>query len=64
LTAELAEVHAELVAAALASRSERAPVRAIAEALGLSRPRVYELLNHPNKSRQAGESMEAGPTCG
>jgi len=64
LTAELADVHAELAAVARASRSERATIRAIAEALGLSRPRVYELLNRPTKPLQADEPIEVGSRCG
>src|SRR3954471_1994358 len=64
LTAELADVHAELAAVARASRSERATIRAIAEALGLSRPRVYALLNRPAKPLQADEPIEVGSRCG
>ena len=64
LTAELAEARAELSAVARAGRLEGASIRAIAEAVGLSRPRVYELLNKPTGPLQAVESMDVGPTCG
>ena len=64
LTAELAEVDAELAAVARASRSERATIRAIAEALGLSRPRVYEPLNRPTQPPEAVEPIEVGSRCG
>ena len=64
LIAELAEARVELSAVARAGRSEGASIRAIAEADGLSRPRVYELLHDASKSREAGESMDVNPTCG
>jgi uncharacterized protein (UPF0335 family) len=64
LIAELAEARVELSAVARAGRSEGASIRAIAEAVRLSRPRVYELLHDASKSRQGGESMEVNPTCG
>jgi DNA-binding phage protein len=64
LTAELAETHAALVAVARAGRSEHASIRQIAEAVGLSRPRVYELLNHTTRPLQTVEPMNLGSTCG
>ena len=64
LTAELAEARAELTALARTGRLEGASIRAIAEAVGLSRPRVYELLNDATESLQVVESMEVGRTCG
>ena len=64
LSAELADARAELTAVARTGRLEGASIRAIAEAVGLSRPRVYELLNDTTEPLQAGEPMEAGPTCG
>ena len=63
LLAELAEARADLAAVARAGRSDGASIRAIAEAVGLSRPRVYELLNDTTESSQAVESGEVGPTC-
>jgi len=56
LTAELAKARAELTAVARAGRSEGASIRAIAEAVRLSRPRVYELLNDKTERVQALES--------
>jgi len=41
----LSTARAELAVAARAARAEGASVRAIAEAVGLSRPRVHELLS-------------------
>ena len=64
LNTELAKARAELVAVARAGRSEGASIRAIAEAVGLSRPRVYELLTDTTEPLQAVESMDVGPTCG
>ena len=64
LTAELADARAELIALARTGRLEGASIRAIAEAVGLSRPRVHELLNDTTEPPQAVESMEAGRTCG
>jgi hypothetical protein len=63
LTADLAETCAELAADARAGRSERASIRQIAEAVGLSRPRVYELLNTTTKPLQTVGPMNLGPTC-
>ena len=63
LLAELAKARADLAAVARAGRSDGASIRAIAEAVGLSRPRVYELLNDTTESSQAVESGEVGPTC-
>lgn len=64
LTAELAEARAELAAVARAGRSEGASIRAIAEAVGRSRPRVHELLSDTTEPLQAVESTNVGPTCG
>jgi DNA-binding IclR family transcriptional regulator len=64
LTAELAEARAELTAVARSGRMEGASIRAIAEAVGLSRPRVHELLSDTTRPLQAVESMDEGPTCG
>ncbi len=58
LIGELAEAREELSAVARAGRAEGASIRAIAEAVGRSRPRVYELL----KETTDPEEME--PTCG
>jgi AcrR family transcriptional regulator len=63
LNAQLAEARADLIAAARAGRSEGASIRAIAEAVGLSRPRVYQLLTDSNQALQAVESGD-GATCG
>jgi len=63
LSAELSEARAELVAVARVGRSEGASVRAIAEAVGLSRPRVHDLLNHKAASLQAVESIDGGSKC-
>jgi DNA-binding IclR family transcriptional regulator len=49
--AELEAERAELAGAARAARAEGASVRAIAEAVGLSRPRVHELLANDGGSR-------------
>ena len=49
--ADLEAERAELAGAARAARSEGASVRAIAEAVGLSRPRVHELLANDGGSR-------------
>jgi hypothetical protein len=62
LIAELAEARAELTAVALAGRSEGASIRAIAEAIGRSRPRVHELLNDTTEPLQAVEPNGC-PTC-
>lgn len=64
MTAELAEARAELAAVARAGRAEGASIRAIAEAVGLSRARVHELLNAATEPLQAVESMDVGPRCG
>jgi DNA-binding IclR family transcriptional regulator len=64
LTAVLAEARAELAAAARAGRAEGASIRAIAEAVGLSRPRVHEMLNATTEPLQAVGPMDVGPTCG
>src|SRR3954464_2034342 len=63
LMAELAEARVELSAAARAGRSEGASIRAIAEAVGRSRPRVYELLKETTESGEAADSAEMDPTC-
>ena len=52
------------VASARPGRSEGASIRAIAEAVGLSRPRMHELLNDTTEPLQAVESIQGGPTCG
>ena len=64
LLTELAEARADLAAVAHAGRSDGASIRAIAEAVGLSRPRVYELLNDTTESSHAVDTREVGPTCG
>jgi transposase len=64
LTTELAEARAELTAVARAGRLEGASIRAIAEAVDLSRARVHELLNKPTGPLEAVESMDVGLTCG
>ncbi len=61
--ADLAKARAEVAAVARAGHSDGASIRAIAEALGLSRARVYELLNDTTESSRAVESGEVGPTC-
>jgi len=63
LTTDLAEARAELAAVARVGRSEGASIRAIAEAVGLSRPRVHELLSDTTEP-QAVESRDVDPTCG
>jgi len=60
LSAELADARAELAAGVRAGRSEGASIRAIAEAVGRSRPRVHELLNNTTEPL---ESTEVSPTC-
>jgi hypothetical protein len=63
LTAELAEARAELTAVARTGRLEGASIRAIAEAVGLSRPRVHELLKDTSEPLRAVESTDVGPAC-
>jgi hypothetical protein len=48
---DLRSARAELAASARGAAAEGASVRAIAEAVGLSRPRVHELLNDEPESR-------------
>ena len=62
LLADLANARAEVAVVARAGRSDGASIRAIAEAVGLSRARVYELLNGTTESSQAAEAREVGPT--
>src|SRR5436190_21863459 len=63
LTVELAGARAELAAAARAARSEGASIRAIAEAVDLSRPRVHELLVDAHRPMQK-VSVDGGTGCG
>ena len=63
LIGELAEARAELTVVARAGRLEGASIRAIAEAVGLSRPRVHEMLNDTTEPLQTVRPTKRGPTC-
>jgi hypothetical protein len=64
LTDELAEARAELAAGVRLGRSEGASIRAIAEAVGLSRPRVHEMLSETAEPLPTVESVDGRTTCG
>jgi len=63
LTDDLAATRVELAGAARAARAEGASVRAIAEAVGLSRPRVHELLSTTVEPLCGCGSLNGGCTC-
>jgi hypothetical protein len=63
LTSDLEAARAELAGAARAARLEGASVRAIAEAVGLSRPRVHELLSNNVEPSCGCGSLNGGCKC-